>query len=455
MTHLPSQFVSRLRQLGLKETDRLIEALENSEPTVSVRPNGSRPWLPPGVADEVPWLTSARYLDDRPLFTLMPELHQGRFYVQDASSMFVATVLRQLFDCSGRPVTMLDACAAPGGKTTAAIDALPPGSLVVANEFDYRRASVLHENVVKWGYPSVVVSRGDTSRFRKLQSVFDVIAVDAPCSGEGMFRKEEVAVSQWSEALVTECADCQREILDNVWKSLKPGGYLIYSTCTFNRDENEDMVSWLLENHEAESVEIKTGQSWGVVLSPLTDNGIYAYRFMPGVVRGEGLFMSVLRKAGDLPAAADRPDRKREKKDRELSEAAGWLAETDLFDIRRDGDTIEAVPSLHRKTVALLDRYLDVVSRGVTLATVKGRDLIPDHALAMSSALRRGSFPEVEIDLRSALAYLRCEAIQLPEDTPRGFVIVTYGGYPLGFMKNLGNRANNLYRREWRILKQG
>lgn len=455
MQQLPQLFIEQIKKLNLPGGDILLDALAGSAPSVSVRPNAARPWLPEGADNPVPWLENARYLAERPVFTFMPELHQGRFYVQDASSMFIAEAIRQLTG-DGKPVTYLDACAAPGGKTTAAIDALPDGSLVVANEYDRRRASILRENIIKWGTPSVIVTQGDTRLFSKLKQIFDIIAVDAPCSGEGMFRKEPEAVAQWTPSLVENCAATQREIISNLWNTLRPGGCLIYSTCTFNRLENEDTLAWAVDEFGAEPVELSVDPSWHILRSPISD-AIPCYRFMPGVINGEGLFMGVLRKPGHSDSDKTIKKQKAPKQQKltpSIEKASKWIGSPDEFDFTEKNDIITAFPRRHADTVRQLADRLNIIHHGITVATVKGRDIIPDHSLAMSLALNRKAFYETELSAEDALTYLRRDAISLPDDTPRGFILATYSGYPLGFLKNIGNRANNLYPLEWRILKK-
>lgn len=243
MPKLPDKFIEELKSLNLPyyTVDKLIDALTAGNPSVSVRSNCAKEFLPDDAVRKVQWCERGRYLDSRPIFTLMPQLHQGRFYVQDASSMFITEAIRHIVNLTGNvALTVMDACAAPGGKTTAIIDALPHGSLVVANEYDRRRAAILKENLIKWGNSNVLISTGDTNQYARVRDTFDIIAVDAPCSGEGMMRKEEMAVEQWSPGLVDECSRLQREIVSNLWNAIKPGGFLIYSTCTFNSGERRE-----------------------------------------------------------------------------------------------------------------------------------------------------------------------------------------------------------------------
>lgn len=480
------EFEKMLAATGDSRLSELTEVLENTRPEVSVRLNPAK-----GGADvvstlhpegEVEWWSNGVYLGERPKFTLDPALHQGRYYVQDASSMVIAEVAARIvcqfadeLQESCPPLLWLDACAAPGGKTTAAIDGLPAGSLVVANEYDYQRAEILKENVAKWGYPATVVSRGDTARFRKLKATFDVIAVDAPCSGEGMMRKDMTARSQWSPALVEECAARQREILGNLWDAVRPGGFLVYSTCTFNTTENEQMVDWLRAEFGAETVDLRhIGSGIGNLNSidgEITVEGVaptHALRFIPGRSRGEGLFLALLRKPGlwTPASAAFTPTKKMKKggkqgknnpvkgKPASIAFPAGWIAQTvDGYStvLLPSEEGFRLFPAQWEPLLPALQRELQVISAGIEAASVKGKDIIPTQQLALSRLLRRGAFPEQELPRQEAISYLSRENITLPPALPRGYILLTYGGYPLGFVKNLGNRSNNLYPKEWRI----
>lgn len=447
---IKQEFIKMIEGLHCPDLDGLVEALGSTRPGVSIRHSRLKGVPQPAGADMVPWSGGRGvYLAERPLFTLDPALHQGRYYVQEASSMIVGELTRRLTAGIDRPLRYLDACAAPGGKTTDALDSLPGGSVVVANEFVGRRAAVLDENLTKWGAAGRVVSRGDTRRYAKLRGAFDLIAVDAPCSGEGMFRKEPEAVEQWTPALVAECAARQREILTNVWGALRPGGYLIYSTCTFNRLENEEIVAWMVDELGAEPVDVELPAEWGVARGIATPYP--CYRMLPHRLRGEGLFAAVVRRPGDEPAAAF--NARQPRADRSLEPLGRWLAGPDDFVIEKVGESVRAVPAAHYGLVKALEGAVDVVSAGVEVATVKGRDYAPAHALAMSGILGRDAFPMAEVGLDVALSYLRREAVTL-DGCQRGYVALTYGGLPLGFVKNLGNRANNLYPQAWRILKR-
>lgn len=447
MSHaLPEAFLSKLRSYPGHLFDD-IEAALASEPTVSVRTNPAK--TSAEVNREyrrVPWCIDGYYLDERPRFTLDPALHAGRYYVQDASSMFIRHVLTSLID---RPVAYLDACAAPGGKSLCALDSLPAGSIVVSNEATPARAAVLRENIIKWGNPASIVTRADARAFRRLKERFDVIAADVPCSGEGMMRKNETAVSQWSPALVADCTALQRDIVDSLWLALRPGGLLIYSTCTFNREENELLASHIVNDLGGEPVAISIDPDWGI--SPGIDTEIPCYRFIPGKVDGEGLFMIVIRKPGYLSEPKSKPTKIKPLKG--FENVGKWLHPDAGLSLALNDNRINAFPPHHLPLLKEIGstQGIDIIHHGVVVATIKGRDMIPSHSLALSTALNRDAFPTVEIDRETALNYLRCESIELPESTPRGFCLLVYENSPLGFVKNLGNRVNSLYPRDWRI----
>lgn len=397
--------------------------------------------------EAVPWCAAGIYLPVRPKFTLDPAMHQGAYYVQDASSMFIAEAISQIRRRlpQGGALKYLDACAAPGGKTTAAIDALPEGSLVVANEFDPRRAHILVENVIKWGYPNIVISRGDTAQFKALKGEFDIIAVDAPCSGEGMMRKDRIAVEQWTPQLVEQCAERQRKILSNVLPALRAGGFLIYSTCTFNATENEDIVDWLTNEYDLEVVLLEVNPDWGIV------NNSRGIHFYPSHVKGEGLFISVLRSTSTTPSRRLKDSATKVPKVTKPHAAQRWLTNGREFIVEESDAQVTAYPRSWHADIKRYDRTLTTLLQGVTLATKKGKSLIPTQQLAMSICLDTTLHPTVEVDRDTALNYLRREALTLPADTPKGYTLLLHNGLPLGWVNNLGNRANNLYPEAWRI----
>lgn len=455
--HLPDDFAQYTRQLfGGKLYEAFSNALDE-EPPVSIRLNPFKLDLRQYAGDAVPWCQYGRYLGYRPPFTLDPMLHAGLYYVQEASSMFVCEVARQLFH---EPLTMLDLCAAPGGKTTALRSALPQGSLLFSNEPVKARASILKENVQKFGHPDVIVTNNYPKDYRKSKLSFDAILADVPCSGEGMFRKDPNTISEWSPGNVEKCSQLQRSIIEDIWPCLSEGGILIYSTCTFNAKEDEENVQWIAQNLGAEFVEIKTPQGCNITSSLTGD--CHAYRFIPGRTKGEGLFLAVLRKSyNNNHNGNDGNDEhgKRQKKAKQKTSATssvsnintvrGWLKGD--FSICCDGDSINGIPSQWTDIYNNVKHTLRVVHAGVSIGAVKGKDIVPDTSLAHSLALDKSAFGEARLNYDEAIRFLRKEAITLGSNIGKGFVLVTYHDTPLGFVKNLGSRANNLYPQEWRV----
>lgn len=454
---LPVGFEEMVRGvIGDGEWDAFVEALSD-EPSVSVRDNGQRSMVNgqqsmDGIQlSAVKWCEHGRYLSERPKFTYDPMFHAGAYYVQEASSMFVWQALEQLVE---KDAVMLDMCAAPGGKSTAIAQYLSEEGFLVSNEYVPQRAHVLVENITKWGAPNCVVTNNAPRHFEKLKSRFDAILVDAPCSGEGMFRKDERAREEWSEANVDMCVERQREILESAWEVLRPGGVLIYSTCTFNRHENEEQVQWLIDEMEAEYLPIKIGEDWMITE---TERG---YRFLPHKTRGEGLFMAAVRKQGGIENGELRIEnacskKRSDKKAKRVNKVGdSQLSTNDL--LRGEYSVVESEGryyAVQKERVDFVEecrKMLNVLSFGVQMYEQKGKDLIPQAALALSQVYVRGAYPEAELSYEEAISFLRKEAIVLA-DAPRGFVLVTYGGLPLGWVKNIGNRCNNLYPEFWRI----
>lgn len=459
---LPKDFEEYTERLmGPKLYATLKQGLAEEAPT-SIRLNPFKA-AAANIADEmesetVGWCAEGRYLKGRPNFTFDPLFHAGLYYVQEASSMFVAHVLRQLVQ---QPVAMLDLCAAPGGKSTAARAALPAGSLLFSNEPMKPRASVLAENMIKMGHPDTVVTNNFARDYQRSGLTFDVVMADVPCSGEGMFRKDEGAIEEWSLQNVERCRVLQRSIIEDIWPCLREGGLLIYATCTFNAHENEENVAWIAEHLGADFVEIATQPQWHITGALVGSNPVY--RFIPGLSRGEGLFVAVLRKHGEAAgvltqlAAGDAKAGKRRRRDNGKGKANGnkhteaeqWIDGS--FTTLADNGRAVAIPTPWLPLYTQAKAALHVLHAGVTLGEEKVRDLVPHPSLALSVARNVEAFPQVEVDYKDAIAFLRKEAIVLRADAPRGFVIITYRGHALGFVKNLGNRANNLYPQEWKI----
>ena len=412
--HLPQEFTEYTSSLfGPQRWQAFTQAFAQ-EDVVSVRLN---PWKakaghPFTQAEPVPWCRQAYWLKERPRFTLDPFFHGGLYYVQEAGSLFLDHVLRHLLT---GPISALDLCAAPGGKSTLMRAALPDGSCMISNEIDRRRANILLENILKQGHPDVLVTHNTPKDFSAVSLTFDLILADVPCSGEGLFRRDPKAVQEWSVQNVRFCQERQRQILRDIWPTLRKGGLLIYSTCTFNLQENEENVRWLQEEMDAEVLSIPTDPNWHITGSLLPGWDYPVYRFIPGVTPSEGLFMAVLRKKGGKQEFATLP--------------ASLRTQTQKF------------------------RLIHLLSDGTAKPEPKGKEMIPSIAKALSITTAQEQFPRVEVSLEQAQRYLHRESLVLPQGTPLGYVLITYQHCPLGFVKNVGQRANNLYPKPWAILK--
>lgn len=458
---LPLGFTDRMRRLLGAEYPAFLASYDKPRrPALRVNPlrldgipDGVRALLP-FLAERVPFTADGWYYPDDP--ALRPGRHPyheaGLYYIQEASAMIPAAL------CPPRPgERVLDLCAAPGGKATQLAGALRGQGLLVANEIHPGRAAVLSGNIERMGIPNALVLNMEPQALaERFPGFFDRIVVDAPCSGEGMFRKDEGAIAEWSRQNVDNCWRLQREIVSDIWSCLRPGGLLIYSTCTFNAHEDEENVEWIASELGADILSLPVEAEWGI--TPAVVGDIPAYRFLPGVSRSEGLFLAVLRKHGDADEAPVKEDNRKAPR-RGRGEKAAVVKTPDVqlvspsdYAVRQGvSDTLLAVPTRWADVYDKAAASLKVMHAGVQLGTVKGKDVVPSQSLALSRQLDRSAFPTVDLAYADAVAYLRKEAVALPEGTPRGYVLLTYDGMPIGFEKNIGNRANNLYPQEWRI----
>lgn len=385
MTQLPIDFTDMARRtMGEERFDCYLKAFETDAP-VSIRLNPEKAKELTADGERVPWCRNAYYLPQRPNFTYDPLLHAGCYYVQEAGSMFLDTVMQQWVPDA--PVVMIDFCAAPGGKSLLARTALAAGSVLFSNEPMRNRANILAENVEKWGYADHFVTNNFPRDYRRAKMIADVVLCDVPCSGEGMFRKDEATIREWSMQNVEKCARLQREIVADAWSCLADGGLFIYSTCTFNTHEDEENIQWMLDELGAEVLPVKVDAAWNITGSLLDGFSQPVYRFIPGISKGEGLFLCVLRKGG------------------------AWQQGHSLKSLRKSQQNLNII-------------YCPKAQ--------------PDMV-------------KVEVNYQQAMAYLRHEAITLGADVPRGMVGICFEGHLLGLAKNIGNRANNLYPKEWKI----
>jgi 16S rRNA C967 or C1407 C5-methylase (RsmB/RsmF family)/NOL1/NOP2/fmu family ribosome biogenesis protein len=434
---LPEAFERRMKETLGVEFEQFRQTLLTPAPT-SVRVNLMKNF-DVRECEGVPWCSTGFYLKERPVFTLDPNLHAGAYYVQEASSMFLEGMVKAAVDLRHR-VRVLDLCAAPGGKSTHLLDVVGDDSLLVTNEVIKSRASILSENIQKWGRANVVVTNNDPKDFGNMNGFFDLIVVDAPCSGEGLFRKDEAAMNEWSEENVRLCSLRQRRILSDVWPALKENGALIYCTCTYNETENEDNMVWLSEQKDIEFIELPYIQPG---IQKLEKGRVKGYRFMPHSLNGEGFFITAVRKRSKEKGMTRRKIVPLKKS----RDHPGWLrGEFDFFGIN---ELLIAVPSDVAEDVGYLSD-LNIVTRGVAVATIARNKLVPEHALALSSKLKEDVFPVMDLEKEVALKFLSKEVIG-PFDDARGFAVVRYRDNNLGFVNRLGSRINNLYPANWRI----
>ncbi len=467
MKQIPSDFIQQMEKLvGQEECAALVSALTESVATTSVRYNRRKlatesPALFPELESEpVGWCATGMYLGERPSFVLDPLFHAGGYYVQEAASMFIEQAYLKIAE-DRVPERVLDLCAAPGGKSTLWRSLLPDGALLVANEPMRQRADVLAENMQKWGHPDVMVTHAFPQEFSGLHGFFDVIATDVPCSGEGMFRKDDTAVSEWSLQNVVDCADRQWRIICDVWDCLKQGGYLVYSTCTFNAAENELMIADICSRLGAEVVPLSVNPDWqvstltpegGIQNASLQNNGMY--HFYPHKSRGEGLFLCLLRKTSEAPSMKMKKDKsqKQPSVSPDAKKTLNWLDTPNDYALFPVGENQwSAVKKKLVEDMTLVFKQVRCLVAGIPLSEAKGKKMAPQHGLALSLARSEEAFPVADVDLQTAIAYLRHEAVVI--DAPKGWVILTYQNLALGFVNNLGTRANNMYPQAWRIRK--
>jgi 16S rRNA C967 or C1407 C5-methylase (RsmB/RsmF family)/NOL1/NOP2/fmu family ribosome biogenesis protein len=465
---LPPPFIRQMQSILGAEWAQLETALQASPP-VSIRLNtakvtlqeGHRHWFSYSNSEQipgfpvgfsmamVPWQPLAYYLSERPSFTLDPVFHAGAYYVQEASSMFVGEALRQTVDLS-RDLRVLDLCAAPGGKSTLLLNLLSERSLLVSNETIRARTAPLRENLERWGYPNVAVTSAEAEEFGALEDWFDVVLVDAPCSGEGLFRKDPDAVREWSLPQVELCSARQKRILAAAVATLAPDGVLVFSTCTYNLQENDANVAWLLQEFPLEQITLDIPDGWGIAH---TEKG--GYQFYPHRLKGEGFFLSVFRKkSGHAKKPPALPSAFRSLKPLSKSfipDAKKWLRkEADARFFQTPAGEVLALPSELENAFLTLDKVLKNKWFGVNIGTFKGADFVPGHALALSLWVS-SDVPMAELGEEQALLFLKKETFEPQEGWPKGWVLAGYQGLPLGWMKILPNRINNYLPQERRI----
>ena len=401
-------------------------------------------------SSKVVWCQYGFYLPQRPSFTLDPIFHAGAYYVQEASSMFLWEVLKQTVG-NATQKTILDLCAAPGGKSTLLASYFANG-FIVSNEVIKQRASVLVENITKWGADNVVVTNNDPKDFKQLQQFFDVVVVDAPCSGSGLFRKDEKAIEEWSIENVNLCSQRQQRIVADIAACINNDGILIYSTCSYSKAENEDMLDWIVDEFGFTPIALQIPNEWGIVETISEKNNAFGYRFYPDKVKGEGFFIAAFKKQNVTASTIKYKETtlvKTTKK--ELDIIQSFVAINDNYFLFNQKENNRLFPAKWKQQLQTIASYLYIKKAGIELGAVKGKDFVPSHELAMSN-LKLINTPNVDINKEQALQYLSKKEVNIDTNS-LGWVLVKYQTIALGWIKVLPNRFNNYYPTEWRILK--
>lgn len=435
-----SDFQNRIKTQFPTEWDIFLASIENT-PNTSIRIN---PRKNIGVVNNtIPWAKHGLQLDNRPNFTLVPDFHTGKFYVQESSSMFIDCVLEQVKKIIPLD-TVLDLCAAPGGKSTIILDHLEHHQYLISNEISSQRNAILRENLTKWGYPNFLITENKPADFRFLPNYFDCILIDAPCSGEGLFRKDKNARLEWSTDIADMCSDRQIDILKTIWPSLKEGGILIYSTCTYNPKENELLLEELLNmGYDFESISIQTQPEWNIDIIQ-TDN-VIGYRFLPHLVPGEGFYCSVLKKKGTFKPTAQKNTR---------DYIHPWIEEhidtktLDRYSSYKFKNSLFLAPSRLLDDLAAINKKLYIKQIGIELGNFRGEKIEPSQGLVLLYPEKK-NFPFLELTYEQTLNYLSLKDIKL--DAPEGYSLVCYQQMPLGFIKFEKSKITNLYPGGWKI----
>jgi NOL1/NOP2/sun family putative RNA methylase len=447
---LPELLLKSLESVKGFDKEAFDKVHQSGEQVTSIRINPAKQTEIKSQTSKVPWTDAGFYLEQRPSFTFDPLFHAGTYYVQEASSMFLEQALKQTVDLI-KPIKVLDLCASPGGKSTHIQSLLSKDSLLVSNEVIRSRANVLKDNIIKWGCENVAVTNNDPKDFVALENYFDVIVVDAPCSGSGLFRRDEEAIEEWSENNVALCSQRQQRILADIWPALKKEGILIYSTCSYSKEEDEEIMDFISAELPTANCQLRIGSEWGIT-ETITVNKNTGYRFWPDKVKGEGFFLACFQKKEGGEEAMMKTKKKPELLTKnELALLDKWV-HTEGAHFIKHLSTVYAWPQALAEDFTFLLNQLKVLYSGTIIGELMRDKLIPDHALAMSK-LVQSTVGRVELTKEAAIRYLQRKDIQL-ETTNKGWQLACYNGFAIGWMNVLPNRINNYYPKELRILKE-
>ncbi|SEN02772.1 16S rRNA C967 or C1407 C5-methylase, RsmB/RsmF family [bacterium A37T11] len=447
-TVFPASLLLELSEAYGIDGSLFLAAHEVSSQVTSIRINPAKGMSPEPHWESIPWCKQGYLLPKRPIFTTDPLFHAGCYYVQEPSSMFIDHIVRSL-NLHQTALKALDLCAAPGGKSTLLNSALHPGSLILANELIKTRVTLLADNLTRWGYDNTVVSNNDPSAFSRLPGFFDLMLVDAPCSGSGMFRKDPHSMDEWSENTVNLCSQRQKRILSDSLIALKEGGILLYATCSFSTAENEEIADWICDLSGFENIRISCQPAWGIQETQSKIHHCYGYRFYPHLTTGEGFFISVFRKTS--PQKSYQPATAKSRPRQPLTKVLiEWVTPGMAPTLLEMGDDLFMVPKNHLDSIQGLQKNLYLKKAGTKLGKTIRSEFIPHHELALSCHIHP-STPALPLELPSALEFLRKNELPVASNK-KGWTLVTYQGHGLGWAKILANRINNYYPKEWRIL---
>lgn len=437
---LPISFQNTIVKILGADAEKFFDSLTQQEIT-SIRFHPRTSWSLDDNMSIIPWEDNAVYLQERPSFAMDPAWHAGKYYVQESSSMLTGYFCKQLFDF---PITALDLCAAPGGKSTHLLSVLPQDSLLVSNEIIPKRNHILVENIEKWGFANNIVTRAEAKDFQALEEFFDLVVVDAPCSGEGLFRRQADAVEEWSEENVQTCIHRQSTILQQIHPTIKKGGYLCYSTCTFEEGENEDQVRQLLETGLYELVALPEMEEHGIVKGSLPGT----LRCWPHKVKGSGFFIAMLKKVAHSFEEVSSSKKKfwnwnTLKKVEPI--VYDFIRKDAQFQIYQSGEYLRAFPYKHYHNLSMVANSLTVTHFGINVGQLKKGIFSPLQGLVHSDLLHP-AIPRYQTeDLSIVLDYLRKKDIPIQKDIPMGWAVICYHDQALGWVKQNPQRVNNYY----------
>ena len=446
MKNLPQGLLLDLHDVPSFDEAAFIAAHLQS-PVTSVRLNRAKDIGLFATNEKVSWCPDGVYLRERPIFTLDPTYHAGAYYVQEASSMFLDHLLRGILK-DKKGLRVLDLCAAPGGKSTLIASLLDKESLLVSNDVIRTRASILDENMTRWGYMNTWVTSNDPRDFGRLTGYFDVIVVDAPCSGSGLFRKDARALEDWTEANVQLCGERQQRILADVWPALKEDGILVYATCSYSQQEDEQILDWLAKTYSVASISLEINEEWGIVTVSSHEKDMIGYRFFPDKVQGEGFFIAAMQKKEETETV--KAPRYKTRHDKKIQQMAGYLLkDADVLFMQTDKEHFSALHPGHEDDLQILQQAVYLRKTGLKLGNPAAKDWLPAHDVALSIDASN-NLPGIDVNKEQALHFLKRVDMGILE-LEKGWLMIRYNGLGLGWVKSLGNRVNNYLPKHWRI----